>query len=36
MSQDKFKTNWFKYNSPSWIKNKKATINSKNKDDKCF
>ena len=23
-------------NSPKWIKNKKATINPKNKDDKCF
>ena len=22
--------------SPEWIKNKKATINYKNKDDKCF
>ena len=22
--------------SPDWIKNKKATINLKNKDDKCF
>ena len=22
--------------SPNWIKNKKATINSKNTDDKCF
>ena len=22
--------------SPDWIKKKKATINSKNKDDKCF
>ena len=22
--------------SPEWLKNKKATINSKNKDDKCF
>ena len=22
--------------SPDWIKNKKATINSKNEDDKCF
>ena len=23
-------------NSPKWLKNKKATINPKNKDDKCF
>ena len=23
-------------NSPKWLKNKKATINSKNDDDKCF
>ena len=23
-------------NSPEWLKNKKATINPKNKDDKCF
>ena len=22
--------------SPKWLKNKKATINSKNNDDKCF
>ena len=22
--------------SPKWLKNKKATINPKNKDDKCF
>ena len=22
--------------SPNWLKNKKATINSKNDDDKCF
>ena len=22
--------------SPEWLKNKTATINSKNKDDKCF
>ena len=22
--------------SPEWLKNKKATINPKNKDDKCF
>ena len=22
--------------SPKWIKNKKATINPKNNDDKCF
>ena len=22
--------------SPKWLKNKKATINLKNKDDKCF
>ena len=22
--------------SPEWLKNKKTTINSKNKDDKCF
>ena len=36
---------WYKVNSrgggsyidsPNWIKNKKATINPKNKDDKCF
>ena len=23
-------------NSPEWLKNKKATINPKNSDDKCF
>ena len=23
-------------NSPEWLKNKKATVNPKNKDDKCF
>ena len=23
-------------NSPEWLKNQKATINSKNHDDKCF
>ena len=23
-------------NSPQWLKNKKATINPKNNDDKCF
>ena len=22
--------------SPKWLKNKKATVNRKNKDDKCF
>ena len=22
--------------TPKWLKNKKATINPKNKDDKCF
>ena len=32
MSQDKFQT----IGSPDWIKNKKATINLKNEDDKCF
>ena len=25
-----------KYRFPKWLKNKKATINPKNNDDKCF
>ena len=24
------------FNSPDWVKKKKATINPKNEDDKCF
>ena len=31
-----FKRGWSYIDSPDWIKNKKATINPKNGDDKCF
>ena len=31
-----FELSWSNIESPDWIKNKKATINSKNKDGKCF
>ena len=36
MSQDKFKRGGSYNDSPDWIKKKKATINPKNEDDKCF
>ena len=31
-----FKRDGLRIDSPDWIKKKKATINPKNKDDKCF
>ena len=31
-----FKRNGSYIDSPDWIKRKKATLNPKNKDDKCF
>ena len=36
MPQDNFKRGGSHIDSPDWIKNKKATINPKNTDDKYF